>query len=78
MRYLVTDVVGCVLGALAFGSASFGLKARDEYIGWSEEARRANLARVVGNSRFLILPSVKVKNLASHLFSLALGRLADD
>lgn len=53
-------------------SASFALQARDRWIGWSENVRRGNLARVVCNARFLILPSVQVPHLASHL----LGRLA--
>ena len=43
-----------------------------------EGARRANLERVVCNSRFLILPQVKVPNLASHVLSLALSRLSSD
>jgi hypothetical protein len=66
------------VGALAFSAAQWRLKARDQYIGWTEAARRANLDRVVGNSRFLILPSVHVRNLASHALSRCLTRLGDD
>jgi len=57
---------------------SWRLKARDQWIGWSEAARRANLHQVVLNSRFLILPQVKVKNLASHVLALCSGRLSED
>lgn len=71
LRYLLRCPRG-LLGAAAFQSASFALKARDAWIGWSENLRRAQLGRLVANARFLILPSVTVPHLASHL----LGRLA--
>jgi len=61
------------VGALAFSAAMWRLKVRDKYIGWTEGARRANLDRVVCNSRLLILPSVHVANLASHVLSLVHG-----
>jgi len=77
IRYLVKSSRGC-LGALAFSSASWSLKERDVYIGWTEGARRAHLERVICNSRFLILPMVKVPNLASHVLSLALSRVDRD
>jgi len=77
IRYLVEGSSG-YLGALAFSSASWALKCRDEYIGWTEGARRAHLDRVILNSRFLILPTVHVPNLASHVLSLALSRVAKD
>jgi hypothetical protein len=78
IRYIVSSSAQGYLGALAFSSASWALKQRDRYIGWTEAARRANLNRVVCNDRFLILPTVKVDNLASHVLSLALSRLAQD
>jgi hypothetical protein len=77
IRYLVKSERGC-LGALAFSSASWALACRDDFIGWSESARRAHLERVVCNSRFLILPGIRVPNLASHVLSLALSRLPAD
>jgi hypothetical protein len=78
IRYIVESSKYGYLGALAFTSASWALKARDRYIGWTETARRANLHRVVGNDRFLILPTVRVQNLASHVLSLTLSRLPQD
>lgn len=78
IRYLVQSSQYGWLGALAFSSATWRLKKRDQYIGWTEAARRANLDRVVCNSRFLILPSVHVPNLASHVLSRSMSRLADD
>ena len=54
------------------------MRERDKYIGWSEAARRAHLHQVVCNSRFLILPSVHVPNLASRVLGLCMARLGDD
>jgi hypothetical protein len=78
MRYLVHSATYGWLGALSFSAAAWRLKSRDTWIGWSERARRANLAQVVCNSRFLIVPSVQVANLASHVLALSLRRLAGD
>ena len=78
IRYLVKSPTHGYLGALAFSSASWALQKRDQHIGWTETARRANLQRIVGNDRFLILPMVHVKNLASRILSLALSRLPED
>jgi hypothetical protein len=78
IRYLVESSRYGWLGALAFSAAQWRLKKRDEYIGWSEVARRAHLHRVVGNSRFLILPGVRVRNLASQVLSRCTARLGKD
>jgi hypothetical protein len=78
IRYLVRSAVKGWVGGLSFSSATWRLKSRDEWIGWSEGARRANLERVVCNSRFLILPTVEVANLASHVLSLNVSRLSED
>lgn len=78
LRYLVESARYGWVGALAFSAAQWRLRARDRYIGWTEAARRANLPRVVGNSRFLLLPSVQVPNLASHVLGQAVARLAAD
>lgn len=78
IRYIVKSPKHGYLGALVFSSASWAIKSRDDYIGWTESARRANLNRVVCNDRFLIVPTVRVKHLASHVLSLALSRLPRD
>ncbi|MGD9190021.1 MAG: DUF4338 domain-containing protein, partial [Desulfobacteraceae bacterium] len=78
IRYVVKSANFGYLAALAFSSAAWALADRDKYIGWSEAARRANLHCLIGNDRFLILPTVKVANLASHVLSLTLARLPDD
>ena len=66
------------VAALSFSAAALKLRVRDNYIGWSAEQRRTHLGRIANNSRFVILPWVKVKNLASHVLALALYRLAAD
>jgi len=60
------------VACLSWGSAPRHLGPRDRFIGWSAEARRRNVRYLAYNSRFLILPWVKVAHLASHL----LGRMA--
>jgi hypothetical protein len=77
LRYVVRSARGPV-AALSFSAAARRLRGRDGWLGWSEAARRENLHLVVNNSRFLIRPHVQVPNLASHLLSRVLGRLADD
>ena len=78
IRYLVESAEYGYVGALSYSGALWRLKARDEYIGWSEGARRRHLNEVVCNSRFLILPTVHVKNLASHVLRLSLERVCKD
>lgn len=78
IRYLVRGERHGWLGALAFSSATPRLKAREAWIGWSERARRANLGQVIQNSRFLILPTVAVPNLASHVLGRAVAQVVGD
>jgi hypothetical protein len=78
MRYLMKSRSFGWLGGLAFSAAAWRVEARDSWIGWSEESRREHLFRVVCNSRFLILPQVRVPNLASYVLSLATRHIAKD
>jgi hypothetical protein len=78
IRYVVRSPRYGWVGALSFSGATFQLATRDHWIGWSEKARRANLPKVVGNSRFLIVPGIDVPNLASHVLGLSLARVAPD
>ncbi len=76
-RYFVTagDTVVALIG---MGAAAWSCKPRDTFIGWSSEARKANLHLVVGNARFLILPWVRVRNLASATLGLAARSIRAD
>jgi hypothetical protein len=60
-----------LIGALGFADAVLQLSARDKWIGWTPRQRQAGLARIINNVRFLILPYVKIKNLASKLLALS-------
>jgi hypothetical protein len=66
---------GIWLGVLVFCAASRRLRARDQWIGWSEEQRRRRLPLIANNCRFLLLPDKTFPNLASRSLSLASHRL---
>ena len=77
MRCFVVDASGRRLGCLMF-EASGAPACRDAWVGWTERRRDAGLGLVARNSRFLVFPWVKVKNLASRSLALAARRLAGD
>jgi hypothetical protein len=66
------------LACLLWTSPAWRMQARDAWIGWSDEQRRDNLQWIVSNARFLILPWVRVKGLASKILALSARRLPDD
>lgn len=66
------------VACLGWGSAAWSVGVRDKWIGWDERARRRNLCKIVNNVRFLVLPWVRVKNLASTLLSIAEQALLRD
>jgi hypothetical protein len=78
LRYLirVSEPRGGVVGCIQFSSAAWRLAARDRWIGWTDTQRAANLQQVICNSRFLVLPSVQVRNLASKALAVALRAVA--
>ncbi len=66
------EVVGCI----QFSSPAWRMRARDEWIGWTEERRKVALQQVVNNSRFLVL--ARIQNLASMILSTTLQELRGD
>ena len=76
LKYLVT-ARGRPIAAFCWSSAPRHLAPRDKHIGWSKEARKANIRFVAYQTRFLILPWVRVPHLASHLLSRMSARLSD-
>ena len=78
LKYLARDRHGRALACLLFGSAAWKASARDQWIGWSSEQRVHRLNLVTNNTRFLILPSVCVPHLASHLLGRVAARLSAD
>lgn len=77
LRHLVF-INGQVVACLAWASAAWKIKARDQFIGWEEDTKRKNLHLIANNTRFLILPWIRVKFLASKALSLSLRRLSAD
>ncbi|MGD9362096.1 MAG: DUF4338 domain-containing protein, partial [Desulfobacterales bacterium] len=79
LRYFInSDATGDMLGCFQFSSPAWKMAPRDQWIGWSDEQRKANLQKIVNNSRFLIFPWVEVKNLASSVLALAVKTVAQD
>jgi hypothetical protein len=69
---------GHIVAALGFGASAWKVKPQDQVIGWTTDQRERNLHLVVNNARFLILPWIRCKNLASRILALASRRLPDD
>jgi hypothetical protein len=69
---------GRPIACLAWSSAPRHLGSRDRYIGWSAEARHRNIRFIAYNTRYLILPWVRVPHLASHILGRITSRLSSD
>lgn len=78
LQYAVTDKTGRLLACLLFGSAAWKCRPRDEYVGWNPQQRARNLCLLTNNTRFLILPSVRVPHLASWILGSVLRCLSGD
>ncbi len=77
IRYLIRSEHG-VLGGFLIASATLVQQTREQYIGWSEAERSANLQRIVGMARFLIRPPIRCANLASRSLGLLSRRVVSD
>jgi Druantia protein DruA len=77
LKYLIW-AQGRPIACLAWGSAPRHLGSRDRYIGWSAQARRRNIRLVAYNTRFLILPWIRVPHVASHILGRVANRLSGD
>ena len=80
LQYLafVSKPERAVVGCVQFSSPGWRMQARDHWVGWDDATRKRNLQRVVNNSRFLILPWVRIRNLATTILSSAVRRLRSD
>jgi len=78
LLYLVLDAQGRDLAVHLVGAAAWQCAARDRYLGWSGAARVQGLHRVGNHSRFLVMPWVRVPQLASHLLGGLSRRIAAD
>ena len=77
LRYFIKDNDE-PLGLVSFSAGAWKTAPRDEFIGWDAWRRKKNLPLVVNNSRFLVLPWVRSKNLASRILALVCSKLPDD
>jgi hypothetical protein len=71
--YLDQEIIAC----MGFADAVQHLKLRDQWLGWNREQRQANIHLIINNVRFLILPWIKIKYLASKLLSMS-ARIVPD
>lgn len=78
LKYLVQDRDGHDLACVLFGSAAWKTKPRDQFIGWSHPTRERKLLWITNNTRFLILPWVRVPHLASHVLGRIIRRIRTD
>jgi hypothetical protein len=76
LRYFVESASGRLLALMQWTSPAWKMAARDRWIGWNSQQRASNLQRIVNNSRFLILPWVQVKGLASTILARAARQLS--
>ena len=77
LKYLAC-LNGQVVACISWASAAWKIKSREEFIGWDESTKRKKLYLIANNTRFLILPWIRVKHLASKVLALNLKRLSDD
>lgn len=78
LAYLVRDRHGRDVACLLFGASAWKVSSRDQFIGWDDATRAKHLNSTTNNTRFLILPWVRVPHLASHLLARTLRRLSAD
>ena len=67
-----------LLAVLGFGASAWSVAGRDRTIGWTAQQRKSNLHLIVNNARFLILPWIQSRNLASKILSLVSKQIRDD
>ena len=78
IRYLIVSQAQGVVGGVAVSAPAWRLGARDEWLGWSDAERGKNLSGIVCNSRFVILPTIKVMHLGSYVLGALARRIAAD
>jgi hypothetical protein len=77
-RYFIVSRDNARLGCILFAASAWALAPRDEWIGWNAEDRGRRLNLIINNSRFLIFPWVRLKNLATKALSLVAKRIRSD
>lgn len=78
MKYIAFDCKNRPVACLLFGSAAWKIVSRDRFVGWDRFTRRQNLRLMTNNTRFLILPWVRIPHLASFILGASLRQLQKD
>jgi hypothetical protein len=78
LGYLAVDAHGRDVAALLFGAPAWRCAPRDQFLGWDDCRRRQGLHRLANNTRFLVLPWVRVPHLASHVLGGVARRISAD
>jgi hypothetical protein len=78
MKYIAFDRTNRPVACLLFGSAAWKIISRDQLVGWDKTTRLKNLRLITNNTRFLILPWVRIPHLASFILGASLRRLRQD
>lgn len=78
MKYIAFDRLNRPVACLLFGSAAWKTAPRDRFIGWDGSTRQRNLHLITNNTRFLILPWIRIPHLASFILGASLRRLRPD
>lgn len=77
VKYIITGD-GIILGCIGFSGAAYKIESRDKHIGWDKPTRERNLSKIANNNRFLILPWIKIPNLASYILGKVSRQIAED
>ncbi len=78
LGYLAVDAQGRDVAAVLFGGATWRCAPRDQFLEWGDTQRREQLHRLANNTRFLILPWMRVPHLASHVLGAVARRISAD
>ncbi len=78
LQYCLKDRLDRPLALVLFGAPAWKCQDRDTFIGWNIEQREGKLGLIANNTRFLILPWVRVAGLASWLLSRISRRIQED
>lgn len=78
LRYIVYTDDQRVLACLMFSHAAWNLQPREKFIGWNQDVKKNNLNYVANNSRFVIMPDVRVRNLATWILGAIVRRISSD
>lgn len=77
LKYIIY-INGEIAGCLGWGSAAWSIEARDKWIGWNKQTKDKSLYKIANNIRFLILPWIRIKNLATRILSTNAKRIEAD